>query len=109
MRPAKPASINWTPQARSTSTACRIVDVLVDIARQRGASPSQVAELASQQARSNTVILGAREEQLRDNLAAAQWTRRREMDRLDAVSACRPYPIGTSTIRRRAEPGAATD
>jgi aryl-alcohol dehydrogenase-like predicted oxidoreductase len=74
----------------------RIVDVLVDIGRQRGVSPSQVAlNWLLNKPGVDTVIVGARnEEQLRENLGAAQWTLgAEEMDRLDAVSALpEPYP-----------------
>lgn len=75
----------------------RIVDVLVEIARARGVSPSQVAlNWILNKPGVSTVIVGARnEEQLRDNLAAAEWRlEKEEMDRLDAVSALpEPYPV----------------
>jgi aryl-alcohol dehydrogenase-like predicted oxidoreductase len=74
----------------------RIVDVLIDIAKQRGASPAQVAlNWVLNKPRVDTVILGARnEEQLRDNLAAATWRLEpSEIARLDEVSAQpEPYP-----------------
>jgi aryl-alcohol dehydrogenase-like predicted oxidoreductase len=74
----------------------RIVDVLIDIAKQRGVSPAQVGlNWVLNKPRVDTVILGARnEEQLRDNLAAATWRLEPgEMDRLDEVSAQpEPYP-----------------
>ena len=74
----------------------RIVDVLIDTARERGVSPSQVAlNWLLNKPGVDTVILGARnEEQLRDNLAAAQWRLdEQEMERLDEVSALpEPYP-----------------
>jgi aryl-alcohol dehydrogenase-like predicted oxidoreductase len=74
----------------------RIVDVLTDVAHQRGVSPAQVAlNWVMNKPRVDTVILGARNEaQLRDNLAAATWRLEpAEMARLDEVSALpEPYP-----------------
>ena len=74
----------------------RIVDVLTDIGRQRNASPAQVAlNWVISKPGVDTVILGARnEQQLRDNLAAAQWhLSPEEVIRLDEVSALpEPYP-----------------
>jgi len=74
----------------------RIVDVLTEIARQREVTPAQVALnwLISKPC-VDTVILGARnEQQLRDNLAAAEWRlSAEEVARLDDVSAQpEPYP-----------------
>jgi aryl-alcohol dehydrogenase-like predicted oxidoreductase len=74
----------------------RIVDVQLDIARQRSVSASQVAlNWVMQKPGVDTVVLGARnEEQLRDNLAAATWQlTAEEVARLDEVSALpEPYP-----------------
>ncbi|MGH9374116.1 MAG: aldo/keto reductase [Vicinamibacterales bacterium] len=74
----------------------RIVDVLIDIGRQRNVSPAQVAlNWVMNKPRVDTVVLGARnEEQLRDNLAAAQWQLTpEELSHLDEVSALpEPYP-----------------
>jgi aryl-alcohol dehydrogenase-like predicted oxidoreductase len=74
----------------------RIVDVLTDLARARGVSPSQVAlNWVLHRPGVATVILGARNEaQLRDNLAAASWRlSAEEAARLDEVSALpEPYP-----------------
>lgn len=74
----------------------RIVDVLDAIARERGATPSQVAlNWVLNKPGVDTVIIGARhEEQLKDNLAAASWRlTAEEMGRLDAVSDLpEPYP-----------------
>jgi aryl-alcohol dehydrogenase-like predicted oxidoreductase len=74
----------------------RIVDVLVDIAQQRGVSAAQVAlNWVINKPGVDSVIIGARnEEQLRDNLAAAGWRLSvEEMARLDEVSALpEPYP-----------------
>jgi len=74
----------------------RIVDVLLDIGHQRGTSPAQVAlNWAMNKPGVDTVVIGARnEEQLRDNLAAAQWRLSpEEMAQLDEVSALpEPYP-----------------
>ena len=74
----------------------RIVDVLVDIGQQRGVSAAQVAlNWVMNKPGVDTVVIGARnEEQLRDNLAAAEWRLSlEEMTRLDEVSALpEPYP-----------------
>lgn len=74
----------------------RIVDALAEIAGQRGVSISQAAlNWVTRKPGVDTVIIGARnEQQLRDNLAAANWTLTdAEVERLDAVSALPlPYP-----------------
>jgi aryl-alcohol dehydrogenase-like predicted oxidoreductase len=74
----------------------RIVDVLSDIARERDATPAQVAiNWVLNKPGVDTVILGVRnEQQLRDNLAAAGWRLTPdEVGRLDEVSALpEPYP-----------------
>ena len=74
----------------------RIVDVLLDIGRERGVSAAQVAlNWVMNKPGVDTVVIGARnEEQLRDNLAAATWQLSlEEMARLDQVSALpEPYP-----------------
>jgi aryl-alcohol dehydrogenase-like predicted oxidoreductase len=74
----------------------RIVDALAEIAGQRGVSISQAAlNWVMRKPGVDTVIVGARnEQQLRDNLAAANWTLTgAEMERLDEVSALPlPYP-----------------
>ena len=74
----------------------RIVDALAEIAAQRGVSISQVAlNWVTRKPGVDTVIIGARnEQQLRDNLAAANWTLAdAEVERLDEVSALPlPYP-----------------
>jgi len=74
----------------------RIVDVLLEIAGQRGAPPAQVAlNWVLSKPLVDTVIIGARnEEQLRANLAAADWRlTAEEIARLDEVSATpEPYP-----------------
>jgi aryl-alcohol dehydrogenase-like predicted oxidoreductase len=75
----------------------RIVDVLIEIAAERGVSASQVAlNWVLSKPGVDTVIVGARDEaQLRDNLAAASWRlSASEMARLDEVSALpEPYPM----------------
>ena len=75
----------------------RIVDVLIEIATERGVTPSQVAlNWVMSKPGVDTVILGARDEaQLRDNLAAATWRLSAgEVARLDEVSALpEPYPM----------------
>jgi len=71
-----------------------IVDVLAEIAGQRGVSISQAAlNWVTRKPGVDTVVIGARnEQQLRDNLAAANWTLTdAEVERLDEVSA-RPLP-----------------
>jgi aryl-alcohol dehydrogenase-like predicted oxidoreductase len=74
----------------------RIVDVLVEIATERGVSPAQVAlNWVMHRPGVSTVIIGARNEaQLRDNLAAASWKlTSEEMTRLTEVSDLpEPYP-----------------
>lgn len=74
----------------------RIVDVMVAIAAERGATPAQVAlNWVRGKPGVDTVIMGARnQEQLRDNLGAANWElSAEEMARLDGVSATvEPYP-----------------
>ncbi len=72
----------------------RIVDVLAEIAGRRNVSVAQVAlNWVMRKPGVDTVIIGARnEEQLRDNLAAANWAlSEAEVEALDAASA-RPVP-----------------
>jgi aryl-alcohol dehydrogenase-like predicted oxidoreductase len=72
----------------------RIIDTLAEIARDRGVSVAQVAiNWLIQRPGVSSVIIGARtEEQLLDNLGAAQWQLTEdEGARLDRVSA-RPLP-----------------
>ena len=74
----------------------RIVDAVADIATKRQVSISQVAlNWVTRKPCVDTVIVGARnEQQLRDNLAAANWMLSdAEVERLDDVSALPlPYP-----------------
>ena len=74
----------------------KIVDCLADIGAQRGVSIPQVAlNWVMRKPGVDTVIIGARtEQQLRDNLAAANWSLTdAEVERLDEVSALPlPYP-----------------
>jgi aryl-alcohol dehydrogenase-like predicted oxidoreductase len=74
----------------------RIVDVLTEIANDRGVTPAQVAiNWVISKPCVTTTIIGARnEQQLCDNLAAASWTLTvEEVTRLDEVSALpEPYP-----------------
>jgi aryl-alcohol dehydrogenase-like predicted oxidoreductase len=74
----------------------RIVDALAEIASEREVSISQVAlNWVTRKPGVDTVIIGARnEQQLRDNLATANWTLTdAEVVRLDEVSALPlPYP-----------------
>jgi aryl-alcohol dehydrogenase-like predicted oxidoreductase len=74
----------------------RIVDALAEIAAQRGVSISQAAlNWVVRKPGVDTVIIGARnEQQLRDNLATANWSlTEAEVERLDEVSALPlPYP-----------------
>jgi aryl-alcohol dehydrogenase-like predicted oxidoreductase len=81
---------DWNePPVRDPDQLYDIVDALVDIASDRGASPAQVA-LAWLLARPgvSSVVVGARtDEQLADNLAAAELTLSdEEQARLDRVS-----------------------
>jgi aryl-alcohol dehydrogenase-like predicted oxidoreductase len=75
----------------------RIVDKLSEIGAARGATPAQVAlNWVMNKPGVDTVIIGARDEaQLRDNLAAANWSlSAEEMLALDEVSALpEPYPM----------------
>jgi len=75
----------------------RIVDVLLEIAKARDVTASQVAlNWVLCKPGVDTVIIGARDEaQLRDNLAAASWRlTAEEIGRLDEVSALpEPYPM----------------
>src|SRR5262249_30882485 len=74
----------------------RIVDVLLDIARERSITPAQVAlNWVMHKPGVDTVVIGARDEQqARDNIATAAWALTSdEINRLDAVSALpEPYP-----------------
>jgi aryl-alcohol dehydrogenase-like predicted oxidoreductase len=84
------------PGAVDEDRAYRIIDVLDEIAKQRGVSVAQVAlNWVMRKPGVDTVIIGARnEQQLRDNLASATWTLTAdEVGRLDEVSALPiPYP-----------------
>ncbi len=74
----------------------RIVDVLLEIAKERGVTAAQIAlNWVISKPCVSTVLVGARNEaQLRDNLATAQWSlTAEEVARLDAASATpEPYP-----------------
>jgi aryl-alcohol dehydrogenase-like predicted oxidoreductase len=74
----------------------RIVDALGEIAKDRGVSIAQAAlNWVMRKPGVDTVIIGARNEaQLKDNLAAANWTLTNgEVERLDEASALPlPYP-----------------
>jgi len=84
------------PGAVDEERLYRIVDALAEIGGQRGVSISQVAlNWVMRKPGVDTVIIGARnEQQLRDNLAAANWSlTNAEVERLDEVSALPlPYP-----------------
>ena len=84
------------PGAVDEERLYRIVDALAEIAAQRAVSISQTAlNWVTRKPGVDTVIIGARnEQQLRDNLAAANWTLTdAEVERLDEVSALPlPYP-----------------
>ena len=73
-----------------------IVEVLHEVANNRGVSVAQVAlNWLLRQSGITSVIIGARnEQQLRDNLGAAQWELTlEEVNRLNQVSAITPiYP-----------------
>jgi aryl-alcohol dehydrogenase-like predicted oxidoreductase len=94
----------------------RIVDVLIEIAKDRSVAPAQVAlNWVMCKPGVDTVIIGARDEaQLRDNLAAASWRLTpQEVARLDDVSDLpEPYPMwhqhkASTQIWSRAEPETA--
>jgi aryl-alcohol dehydrogenase-like predicted oxidoreductase len=74
----------------------RIVDALMEISNARAVSPAQVAlNWVMSKPGVSTVLVGARnEQQLRDNLGAAEWRlTAEEMARLDDASATvQPYP-----------------
>jgi aryl-alcohol dehydrogenase-like predicted oxidoreductase len=76
----------------------RIVEMLEKLAADRGVTPAQVAlNWVRGKPGVDTVIMGARnEEQLRENLGAANWElSAEEVARLDEVSATpAPYPYG---------------
>lgn len=84
------------PGAIDEERLYRIVDVLAELASQRSVSIAQVAlNWVVRKPGVDTVIIGARtEEQLRANLAAADWALTdAEVERLDEVSALPlPYP-----------------
>jgi aryl-alcohol dehydrogenase-like predicted oxidoreductase len=84
------------PGAVDEERLYRIVDVLDEIAVRRGISVPQVAlNWVTRKPCVDTVIIGARnEQQLRDNLAAAEWALTdQEVAALDEVSAIpTPYP-----------------
>lgn len=84
------------PGMRDENRAYAILDVVEAVARDRGATPAQVAlNWVRQKPGVSSVIVGARDErQLRDNLAAASWSLTDdELQRLDDVSALpEPYP-----------------
>ena len=84
------------PGAIGEERLYRIVDVLAEIAGGRGVSISQVAlNWVMRKPCVDTIIIGARnEQQISDNLAAANWTLTdEEVERLDEVSAIpAPYP-----------------
>ncbi|HYW44299.1 MAG TPA: aldo/keto reductase [Bryobacteraceae bacterium] len=84
------------PGAIDEERLYKIVDALAEIAGRRGVSISQVAlNWVIRKPGVDTVIIGARnEQQLRDNLAAADWTLTgAEVERLDEVSDLPlPYP-----------------
>lgn len=84
------------PGAIDQERLFNVVEVLLEIANERSVTAAQVAVnwLLSKPGVS-TVLVGARtEQQLRDNLAAGQWTLSvDEVSRLDAVSTiAAPYP-----------------
>ena len=84
------------PGAIDEERLYRIVDALAEIAAQRGVSISQAAlNWVMRKPGVDTVIIGARnEQQLHDNLAAANWNLTdTEMESLDAASSLPlPYP-----------------
>ena len=99
-RDARPAETRLNkfeaPGAPDMERVYRVVDVLCDIAGQRGVSPAQVAlNWVRCKPGVDTVVIGARNErQLWDNLGAAAWQLApEEVARLDEVSQTpEPYP-----------------
>jgi aryl-alcohol dehydrogenase-like predicted oxidoreductase len=85
-----------TPTKVDWERLYRIVDVMMEVAAERGVTPAQVAiNWVRGKPGVDTVILGARNEaQLQDNLAAAAWDlTAEEMARLDEASSVPlPYP-----------------
>jgi aryl-alcohol dehydrogenase-like predicted oxidoreductase len=84
------------PGALDQERLYKIVDVLGEIAKERGVSIAQAAlNWVMRKPGVDTVILGARnEQQLRDNLAAVSWSlTAEEVERLDDASVLPlPYP-----------------
>lgn len=84
------------PMQMPQEQAYDVVDTVVAIAEERGVSPTQVSlNWLLRKPGVTSVIFGARTvEQLKDNLAAADWSLSdEEMERLNAVSALKPpYP-----------------
>jgi len=76
------------PPVRDQERLYDIVEVIVDIAKDRGASPAQVALAWLERPAVTAVIVGARnQEQLADNLGAADLSlTQEEQARLEAVS-----------------------
>ena len=99
-RDARPAETRLNsleaPGTLDMERVYRIVDVLSEIAKERGVTAAQVAfNWVLKKPCVGTVLIGARNEgQLRDDLAAARWSlTAAEMARLDTVSATpEPYP-----------------
>jgi aryl-alcohol dehydrogenase-like predicted oxidoreductase len=85
-----------TRQSGDEETLFRTVDVMDEIAAETGKSLSQIAiNWLLQRPTVSSIIFGARnEEQLRDNLAAAEWKLADEqVKRLDEASSVTPiYP-----------------
>ncbi len=89
----------------------RIVDALAEIAGRRGVSIAQVAlNWVMRKPGVDTVIIGARnEQQLRDNLAAANWAlSEAEVETLDAgqYAAAAVPVLAPAEIRRRPQSAA---
>jgi aryl-alcohol dehydrogenase-like predicted oxidoreductase len=102
-RPAPPDSRvgrrdRWDdqPEQRESELTWRVVDALAEVAKQRGTTPAQTAiNWLMQQPGVTAPILGARTvDQLKDNLASADWKlSAEEMHRLQSASAIPlPYP-----------------
>jgi aryl-alcohol dehydrogenase-like predicted oxidoreductase len=96
-----PSGVRWSwesdpPMQIPQEQAYDIVDTVVDIAQQRGVSPTQVSlNWLLRKPGVTSVIFGARTvEQLKDNLNAASWSLSdEEMERLNTVSTMNPpYP-----------------
>ncbi len=96
---------------RFTERNWKILDVLLDVAKQAGKPPAQVAlNWLSAKPGVTSIILGATKvAQLDDNLAAMEWTLPAELykklDDASAIEAVHPYNFYNSTMQTRVSGG----